>query len=134
MPPTSPPVTKDEGEDEDLDLPRPQRISPPKRWDEACQQAMAALEELQELQAEYQAWRQNLPENLEATASGTSHAYPPDTTAASLWLRNRQPHRWRDKHEIDVADAGESLMDDMTEDQLIELLMLRRGVAQRKPS
>jgi hypothetical protein len=39
-----------------------------------------------------------------------------------------------DKQEIDVADAGESLMDDMTEDQLIELLTLQRGVAQRKPS
>jgi hypothetical protein len=58
--------------------------------------------------------------------------YPPDTQAASLWLRNRQPRLWRDKHEIDVTDAGESLMDGMTEDQLIELLMLRRGVAQRK--
>jgi hypothetical protein len=31
-----------------------------------------------------------------------------------------------------VADAGESLMDGMTEDQLVELLMLRRGAAQRK--
>jgi hypothetical protein len=39
--------------------------------------------------------------------------YPPDTTAASLWLRNRQPRLWRDKHEIDVADAGESMLDDM---------------------
>lgn len=27
--------------------------------------------------------------------------YPPDTAAASLWLRNRQPQRWRDKQEID---------------------------------
>lgn len=26
----------------------------------------------------------------------TEH-YPPDTPAASLWLRNRQPARWRDK-------------------------------------
>jgi hypothetical protein len=60
--------------------------------------------------------------------------YPPDTTAASLWLRNRQPKLWRDKHEIEVADADESLMDDMTDDQLIELLMLRRGAAQRKLS
>jgi hypothetical protein len=33
-----------------------------------------------------------------------------------------------------VADAGESLLDDMTDDQLIELLMLRRGAAQPKPS
>jgi hypothetical protein len=42
-------------------------------------------------------------------------------------LRNRQPHRWRDKHEIDLTEPGESLMDGTTEDQLIELLMLRRG-------
>jgi hypothetical protein len=60
--------------------------------------------------------------------------HPPDTQAASLWLRNRQPHRWRDKHEVDVAGAGESLLDDMTDDQLIERVMLRRGAAHRKPS
>jgi hypothetical protein len=58
--------------------------------------------------------------------------HPPDTQAASLRLRNRQPKLWRAKHEIDVAEAGESLVDDMTEDQLVELLMLRRGAAQRK--
>jgi hypothetical protein len=60
--------------------------------------------------------------------------YPPDTQAASLWLRNRQPHRWRDRHQVDLADAGESLLDDMTDDQLIQRVMLRRGAAQRKPS
>jgi hypothetical protein len=27
--------------------------------------------------------------------------YPPDTTAASLWLRNRQSGKWRDKVEVD---------------------------------
>lgn len=26
--------------------------------------------------------------------------YPPDTPAASLWLRNRQPSKWRDKVEL----------------------------------
>ena len=26
--------------------------------------------------------------------------YPPDVGAASLWLRNRQPERWRDKVEL----------------------------------
>lgn len=31
--------------------------------------------------------------------------YPPDTTAASLWLRNRQPTRWRDKTEV-AADLN----------------------------
>lgn len=30
----------------------------------------------------------------------TEH-YPPDTNAASLWLRNRQPQLWRDKQEIE---------------------------------
>lgn len=27
--------------------------------------------------------------------------YPPDTTAAIFWLKNRQPTKWRDKQEID---------------------------------
>jgi DNA-binding XRE family transcriptional regulator len=27
--------------------------------------------------------------------------YPPDTQAASLWLRNRQPGRWRDKQQVE---------------------------------
>src|SRR5690606_25933325 len=26
--------------------------------------------------------------------------YPPDTTAAIFWLKNRQPEKWRDKQEI----------------------------------
>ena len=30
--------------------------------------------------------------------------YPPDTAAASLWLRNRQPAKWRDK--TDVEHSG----------------------------
>jgi hypothetical protein len=28
--------------------------------------------------------------------------YPPDTAAASLWLRNRQPEKWRDRQNLDV--------------------------------
>jgi ParB-like chromosome segregation protein Spo0J len=35
------------------------------RWSEACQTATAAIEELIELQGEYQSWRDNLPENLQ---------------------------------------------------------------------
>jgi hypothetical protein len=31
--------------------------------------------------------------------------YPPDTGAAAFWLKNRQPHLWRDKQE--VAHSGE---------------------------
>jgi len=31
--------------------------------------------------------------------------YPPDTQAASLWLRNRQPKLWRDKQELEHSGA-----------------------------
>lgn len=27
--------------------------------------------------------------------------YPPDTTAAIFWLKNRQPKKWRDKQEVE---------------------------------
>jgi hypothetical protein len=27
--------------------------------------------------------------------------FPPDTTAAIFWLKNRKPEEWRDKHEIE---------------------------------
>lgn len=29
--------------------------------------------------------------------------YPPDTTAAIFWLKNRQPSKFRDKQEVDLA-------------------------------
>lgn len=35
----------------------------------------------------------------------TEH-YPPDTPAASLWLRNRQPTKWRDKVQTELTGAG----------------------------
>lgn len=31
--------------------------------------------------------------------------YPPDTTAAIFWLKNRQPRKWRDKIEQGFTDA-----------------------------
>jgi hypothetical protein len=37
-------------------------------------------------------------------ADYTEH-YPPDTNAASLWLRNRQPKLWRDKQEVEHSGA-----------------------------
>jgi len=62
--------------------------------------------------------------------------YPPDTQAASLWLRNRRKQDWREKHEVEVAEPVESLLDGMDEDRLIQLLMLRREKPgkQAKPS
>jgi len=38
----------------------------------------------------------------------TIRQYPPDTPAASLWLRNRQPQLWRDKQEIEVIQPKAS--------------------------
>ena len=29
--------------------------------------------------------------------------FPPDTAAAFIWLKNRQPHRWRDKKEVSAT-------------------------------
>lgn len=33
--------------------------------------------------------------------------FPPDTTAAIFWLKNRQPAMWRDKQELDVNQKSE---------------------------
>lgn len=35
----------------------------------------------------------------------TKH-YPPDTTAAIFWLKNRRPTRWRDKTEVKTEHSG----------------------------
>lgn len=39
------------------------------------------------------------------TATPLTKHYPPDTTAAIFWLKNRRPGEWRDK--VDVATTGE---------------------------
>lgn len=31
--------------------------------------------------------------------------YPPDSTAAIFWLKNRKPKQWRDKQEIEIKGA-----------------------------
>jgi hypothetical protein len=66
--------------------------------------------------------------------SNSASSFESELWRARLWLRNRQPDRWRDKHEVDVSGAGESLLDDMAEDQLIERVMQRRGLTQRQSS
>ncbi|MCY1166639.1 hypothetical protein D9M73_65850 [compost metagenome] len=40
----------------------------------------------------------------EIVITPTIKHYPPDTQAASLWLRNRQPKLWRDKTEVTHAN------------------------------
>lgn len=40
--------------------------------------------------------------------------YPPDTTAAIFWLKNRQPAMWRDKVETELSgNVGISIIDDI---------------------
>jgi len=41
--------------------------------------------------------------NGEIVKAETIKHYPPDTGAAALWLKNRNPDRWRDKQEIDMT-------------------------------
>lgn len=44
--------------------------------------------------------------------------YPPDTTAAIFWLKNRQPEKWRDKKEVDAnVNLGDEL-EALTDEQL----------------
>ncbi len=40
--------------------------------------------------------------------------YPPDTTAAIFWLKNRQSARWRDRKDVDVTSKGLSLAELVT--------------------
>jgi len=36
----------------------------------------------------------------------------PDTTAQIFWLKNRQPHRWRDKHDVEhTGDVNITIID-----------------------
>ena len=46
--------------------------------------------------------------NGEIVTHITNKHYPPDTAAAFIWLKNRQPNKWRDKHEI-TGENGEPL-------------------------
>lgn len=45
--------------------------------------------------------------------------YPPDTPAATLWLKNRKPNEWRDKQDVDITDtrAVQTILDAMSPDE-----------------
>lgn len=66
--------------------------------------------------------------------------YPPDTTAAIFWLKNRRPDEWRDKTEVDqttrvVPMTGEQLQAEMQQSPVfrreIEELLAKAGVAEK---
>lgn len=42
--------------------------------------------------------------------------YPPDTTAAIFWLKNRRPDEWRDKR--DIEHSGAIKLEELTDEEL----------------
>ena len=58
--------------------------------------------------------------------TGTEHIvpyterYPPDTTAAIFWLKNRRPDLWRDKHRIEHSGQVATNVRDMSDEELLE--------------
>ncbi len=50
----------------------------------------------------------------EITITNIKKHYAPDTVAAIFWLKNRQPERWRDKHEMDHSgNVSVTIIDDI---------------------
>lgn len=45
----------------------------------------------------------------------TIRRYPPDTQAASLWLRNRQPDKWRDTKDISGKLTLSTVLEELEE-------------------
>jgi len=48
----------------------------------------------------------------------TTKYYPPDTGAAFIWLKNRQPKKWRDKSSIDLNIDKDTLTDEELNKQI----------------
>jgi len=57
----------------------------------------------------------------ELVITRTVKHYPPDTVAASLWLRNRQRHLWRDK--LEVEHGGRVSMEQLPDEELKSMLL-----------
>ena len=56
----------------------------------------------------------------------TEH-FPPDTAAAFIWLKNRQPHRWRDKKEVhDTRDETKHVALELSPRALAHVEEMRR--------
>lgn len=53
--------------------------------------------------------------------------YPPDTTAAIFWLKNRQPKKWRDRVEHTGADGGPIAIADISDDEKLALIQQVAG-------
>lgn len=57
----------------------------------------------------------------------TKH-YPPDTTAAIIWLKNRQSKKWRDKQDVEFNGKMEVTSYDEMEDDALVAEAIARGL------
>lgn len=57
----------------------------------------------------------------------TKKHYPPDTTAAIFWLKNRQPEKWRENYELDIHDMDKK--SDKELDERINKLLEQKKAA-----
>jgi len=57
--------------------------------------------------------------------------YPPDTTAAIFWLKNRQPAKWRDRQELDVNGSVANPLTGLT---TAEIRAMIKSESDDKPS
>ena len=60
------------------------------------------------------------------TLTAITKTYPPDATSCIFWLKNRQPHNWRDRQELTGKDgepvaASKLDLDKLTVPELIQL-------------
>jgi hypothetical protein len=60
------------------------------------------------------------------SATETTKEIPPDTQAASLWLRNRQSAKWRDKQEIEHGGTIAVMSAAERDARIAELLAKKR--------
>ena len=73
-------------------------------------------------------WEHEAVKIVADAKTGTEHVvpyaerYPPDTTAAIFWLKNRRPDLWRDKQQLGVQHSGEipTTVRAMSDEELLE--------------
>jgi hypothetical protein len=59
--------------------------------------------------------------------------YPPETAAAIFWLKNRQPERWRERHEVKVADPLASMTPEQRFAQVLDIMARARALRGATP-
>lgn len=63
----------------------------------------------------------------EVVITPTVKHYPPDTTAAIFWLKNRQPKVWRDKVETEVSGSLTHHLYDPDQAKRMAEMLLKKG-------